>query len=324
MSKLIIRYFLVIGLATLLFGCAGAGEEAAQPTSDLEAVAYNIQEVSVAEPEDSVPEVEEGYTIAINYIGWVDGHGHDCENIWEARLYEDGILISEIIVYVECNIIDCELPLRSFDPQTRTGSFGNNHVTYALDFNDHTWELVRHYSLEHLGPPLVYNDEWEIRPAFQGWIDSDIVAVEMASGNTHFLSIGVAIPERFVLTPDNLLLIDGIVLIDVPTAKELGSTIGSSFAGTGSIVQGSAFDSEREWFVLLWRGPDVANIPGYGQQLPVMISVYTREGELVRSFDTGIDGFAILAQNSFVHVGIELDGQGYAGVGGFGTVRYWP
>jgi len=273
------------------------------------------------------PEPEEYYTMIVHWAYRTD-HGIA---VW---LFKNGELISQITVPVQQNLEGWEMVQEEFDPETRTGSFGNNHLTYLLDFNNQTWELVRHYSLEHLSPPLASNDEWEIRAAFQGWIDSDIVALEKATGEITFLTFAIANPDIFVFAPDNLLVMRGLrqlLLIDVENAVMLDGAIGSEPMASGGIIQGMAHDSERDWFVILWRyAPDhYAPVP----ELPVMMSVYTREGELVRSFDTGMDGFAIFVINDIAHVEIELDGKGNATIylgrswwGGepIGTVRYLP
>ena len=311
MHKRAARFFLVAALVLLCACGTKVAEEA-----PLGAVTY-VQ---------AATEPEENYTMIVH---WNDR----TEDGIMVFLSKGGEWVAEIAVPVQQNLEGWGMVQEEFDPETRTGSFGNNHLTYLLDFNDQTWELVRHYSLEHLSPPLAYNDEWEIRAAHQSWFDSDIVALEKATGEITFLTITVADPEGFIFAPDNLLVISGLrqlLLIDVENAIMLDSAIGSRPMASGGIIQGNAYDNERDWFVILWRYLPVNYAPA-PELHPVMMSVYTREGELVRSFDTGMDGFAIFAQNSLVRVRIELDGQGNATIywGGngsepIGTVRYLP
>jgi len=110
-----------------------------------------------------------------------------------------------------------------------------------------------------------------------------------------------------------LLLINrirGLEMWDVANGEILQHEFGSNYEAKDAWIQGIAYDSERGLFVCVWRVP---NWPNDYEMPPIMMTVYTREGELVRSFDTGFaDELQIFSHHFPITVGIELDGQGNA------------
>jgi len=268
------------------------------------------------------------------------------------RLFERDRLISEIQVDATGHLVPLGIAsVKDFDPVDRVGTFGVGQAIFTLDFNRRTWEFHRHYRREDIhnpGAPFAHNERWAIHhPSLFNPRGTELIALDRNTGSVAFLTVAFTVPRsgtavgassQIRFGPDNLLLVNHMYrleLIDVENAVTLDSMFGVDYGAMDAFATGIAYDSEREWFLVTWRSPQQGETRL--DEMPLMMDIFTLEGELVHSFDTGFITHPLTHHHNIAHHWIRLDGEGnadisYAYLGSasipgsphqLGTVRYW-
>ena len=202
--------------------------------------------------------------------------------------------------------------------EDRTAVMSGRTITYELDFNTETYEVLRHYTLEDFDNLVTYNERWEIfnanRGRFEGGWWGEVVAHDKQTGEFIFFHDRYAYSAVF--GGDDLLLISevwGLKLFDMNTMRIILDMLPmpeSDYEWLDRVISGVAFDSEREWFIVAWLSLAEMDKHPYEYSTNVMISTYTTSGELLRTIDTGIEMRLFPRMYSILELELVLDGEG--------------
>ena len=260
-------------------------------------------------------------------------------------LFDNGEQLAKIEIPIEdWNLVfpmDYDTRFLTLDAATKTAVLGNYKLTYYLDFNTGAWKMTREYKSEMVEWDYLYaeNDRYEIRDAdLDGGGDgywADIVAVEKSTGKITFLTYGAF--GSYVFAPENILLasfFNHAELINVEKAEIINGNFGTDCEANDCCITGIGYDEKKDWFLFAWRAPkrDENGHELHEEKVPVMMDIYTREGGLVRTLDTGLETY-LYGKIAPVYLEIELDGKGNAKISessvygfsdpGGSTFRYW-
>jgi len=266
---------------------------------------------------------------------------------YRLELFRGAEQIAEIVVeiptwYWNEGAFDGHQQLSLSLDNSRTASMSRETITYLLDFDSETYEVLRHYTLEDLDDLVTHNDRWEIfnvhTGRFEGPSWGEVVARSRYTSGIYYL-YGMHASSA-IFSGSGLLLIrdtQRLILFDLDE-MQIVQRLSPREELPRRIVSGIAYDSEKEWFVVLWLSlDDMCIIEGTNSFGPeynnVMISVYTANGELLRSIDTGVEMPLSPWMFAVLQLEVELDGEGNVlfrqwrpwleNGTDFKSVRYW-
>jgi len=267
---------------------------------------------------------------------------------YRLELFHSNEKAGEIIVglpswYINETGFDPHEPMSLTLRSRSAGSMTRRTISYFIDFNTGTYEVLRQYTLDDMNLPMVIsNDRWEIYNVhtgrFEGGAWGEVVAHNKQTGEITFLYDIRAYSAVF--SGENLLLISNLrelVLFDLEQMQVVRQ-LSPREDLPRRIVSGIAYDSENEWFVVAWLSLDDMRVveetsafdPHHND---VMISVYTTGGELLRTINTGVEMPFNPSMFSALELELVLDGQGNVlfrqqgwwaeSDATFESIRYW-
>ena len=223
----------------------------------------------------------------------------------------------------------------------RIATMSSPTVTITFDFYAETTEVVRHYTLEDLDDLVAASELWELYNAniggFNGGFWGETVLHNKRTGE--FVQLHEERASSAAFAGENLLLVSeiwGLLLFDVNERRVVRNLLPSEPGEWPDImVNGVAFDPEKEWFVVAWLDNDAQRYANYDEgssvKTNIMLNIYSMTGDLIRTIDTGVEVEIPIFHLIFtLELELILDGQGNAMFRNrraddavFESVRYW-